>query len=163
MSKIVQHEIKDNLLIIDNKEYFPLGLSKIITGVENENRQEILKDEETGLNYSRNAVEGQEIFNLKNQKHHPWFILDLETGKRGWYPGCEIHGDVLGENINIYEAPNSDSNIIKSISEATVKILNLEDINAEPFDAGWYQIKYDAKKKIKKEYVTNLRYEDPFK
>ena len=68
MSKIVQHEIKDNLLIIDNKEYFPLGLSKIITGVENEDRQEILKDEETGLNYSRNAVEGQEIFNLKNQK-----------------------------------------------------------------------------------------------
>ena len=43
------------------------------------------------------------------------------------------------------------------------QILNLEDINAEPFDAGWYQIKYDVIGYIKKEYVTNLRYEDPFK
>jgi len=87
MAKVVLHPIRDNQLMINNKEFFGLNVSKVIVGVENSERTELLTDPNTGLNYSRTAVEGQEIYNISSQKHHPWFILDLETGSRGWYPG----------------------------------------------------------------------------
>lgn len=87
MAKVVLHQIRDNQLMVNNKEYFGLNITKVIVGVENPNKTEILTDENTGLNYSRTAVEGQEVYSISSQKHHPWFVLDLETGSRGWYPG----------------------------------------------------------------------------
>ena len=87
MAKIILHQINDNQLLINDKEFFGLNISKVIVGVENPDRTETLTDETTGTNYRRKAVEGQEIYNISTQKHHSWFILDLETGSRGWYPG----------------------------------------------------------------------------
>jgi hypothetical protein len=74
---IITHPIADNkLLIKDEKtgkieEYTCFGATKIIVGVENPERREILRDKETGLHYSRNAVEAVEIYNLKTQRHRP--------------------------------------------------------------------------------------------
>lgn len=81
-NKIVYHPIKDNSLRIENYEYTGLGLEKVIVGVENTDRTEIIVNNE-GYNEARTAVEAQEIYCLKTQKHRPWFILDLETGSRG--------------------------------------------------------------------------------
>ena len=107
-TKIVTHPIKDNSLIIENKEYTGLGVAKIVVGVENVNRTEIIVNND-GYNEARNAVEAQEIYCLKTQKHRPWFILDLETGSRGWFPGCIIRGTVEGTDVPIKKAPSDDS------------------------------------------------------
>lgn len=161
---IITHPIADNKLLIGSKEYEGLGVSKIILGVETSdpNRREIVQDPETGLNYSRTAVEAQEIYCLKTQKHRPWFILDLETGQHGWYPGCEIHGDILNDlEVAIKAAPTENSETLKYISKASVVILEIDTIDQEPYDAGWYKVLYDVEGYIKKEFITNLRYTDP--
>ena len=159
-TKIVTHPIKDNSLIIENKEYTGLGVAKIVVGVENVNRTEIIVNND-GYNEARNAVEAQEIYCLKTQKHRPWFILDLETGSRGWFPGCIIRGTVEGTDVPIKKAPSDDSDTWGVISKAVVKILDIRAIDEEPYDDGWYKILYDVEGYIKKEYITNLRYENP--
>jgi len=84
--KVVTHPISDNLLMTNNKETFILGAQKVIVGV-NSGQQEIATNPDTGLNYLRDRIDGQTVYDLSTQKHHPWFILDFETGDRGWYPG----------------------------------------------------------------------------
>lgn len=158
---IITHPIKDNKLIIDGKEYFGLGVEKIIVGVENPDRREILRDKATGYNYSRTAVEAQEIYCLKTQRHHPWFLIDFETGKHGWYPGCEIHGDLVDGVIQIRKAPNEEAEILSEVSKASVVILEIDTLDQEPYDKGWYKILYDVEGYVKKEFITNLRYADP--
>lgn len=160
--KVVQHTIKDNQLSINNKEYFGLNIDRIITGVENTDRQEILKDTTTGLNYSRNAVEGQEIYKLSSQKHHPWFVLDLETGSRGWYPGSIIRGTILGKNVEVKDSPAETSSTIGVVSTAEVELLNIDRIDQEPYDEGWYKIKYNIIGYVKKADISSIRYADPF-
>lgn len=92
MPNIKNHPIADNQLRIapkndnqtektqtDTKEYFGLGIAKIIVGVETQEidpatgelRREIITNENSGLNESRVAVESKEIYCLKTQKHHP--------------------------------------------------------------------------------------------
>lgn len=92
MPNIKNHPIADNQLRIvpkndnqaektqtDTKEYFGLGIAKIIVGVETQEidpatgdlRHEIITNENSGLNESRVAVEAKEIYCLKTQKHHP--------------------------------------------------------------------------------------------
>lgn len=161
--KVVQHTIKDNQLRINNKEYVGLDIEKVIVGVENTERQEIVQDPTSGLNYSRNAVEGQEVYKLSTQKHHPWFILDLETGSRGWYPGCIIRGDILGTDVAIKEEPNEESTTLGVATTAEVEILNIDAIDQEPYEAGWYKVKYNVTGYVKESEVSNLRYADPFK
>lgn len=164
---IITHPVNNNEIIREGKEVAVFGVSKIIVGIENQERREILQDEASGLNYSRTAVEALEIYSIKTQKHRPWFLLDLETGSRGWYPGCEIHGEVLvadGEEVLIKNAPRDDSEIVGRISKASsVVIKNLDAIDQEPYDEGWYKILYDVEGYIKKEFITNLRYADPNK
>lgn len=160
-SKVVKHTIKDNQLRIENKEYFPLNISKIVVGVENSDKTEIVKNPETGLNYAINAVEAQEIFNLKTQSHHPWFILDLETGSRGWFPGCHIHADIL-DIVDIKKEPSDESETLSTESNIIVRVLEIKDINEEPINKGWYKIKYIEEGYVKKEFLSNIRYEEPF-
>lgn len=160
-NKIVIHPIADNQLRIENSEYVGLGVTKIIVGVENPNEREIIVNPNTGLNEARNRVEAQEIYCLKTQRHRPWFILDLETGSRGWFPGCIIKGDVLGTDVPIKKAPTDDSETLEFISKASVRILDIEAIDQEPYEAGWHKILYDVEGYVKKEFITNLRYENP--
>ena len=162
VDNIITHPIADNRLVIEGIAYTGLEVSKTIVGVENPDRREIIQDKETGLNYSRNAVEAEEVYCLKTQKHSPWFILDLETGQNGWYPGCEIHGDIVdGLEVAIKEAPTDDSATLEHISKASVTILEIDTVDQEPYDKGWYKILYDVEGYIKKEFITNLRYADP--
>ena len=160
-NNIINHP-KDNSILYNGKECTCLGASQILVGVENLDRREILQDPETGMNYSRNAVEPQELYCLKTKKHSPWFILDLETGQNGWYPGCEIHGDIIQDvEVAIKEQPDESSKSLRSISNASVVIQEIDTIDQEPFDKGWYKVLYDVEGYIKKEYLTNLRYTDP--
>lgn len=64
----------DNIILMNGKEAHILGVSKLIHGEY---------DEEEG------SVKGKVYYNLSGQKHRHWFLLDLETGKRGLNPGSE--------------------------------------------------------------------------
>lgn len=160
-SKIVTHKIEDHQLRIENAEYIGLDLAKIIVGVENPNEREIITNPSTGLNEARNRVEAQEIYNFKTKKHGFWFVLDLETGSRGWFPGCIIKGDVLDEDIPLKQDPSDNSETLEYISKASLQILNIEAVDDEPDTEGWYKVLYDIKGYIKKDFITNLRYVDP--
>lgn len=149
-------------VLLDGKEATVLGAQQIIVGVENPNKREVLTDWASGYNYSRTAVEPQELYNLHVSKHSPWFILDLETGQHGWYPGCEIHGDIIdGTEVPIKEAPNENSATLELISKASVIILDIDTVDQEPFDKGWYRVLYNKEGYIRQDYIANLRYADP--
>ncbi len=47
------------------------------------------------------------------------------------------------------------------ISKASIRILDIRSINDEPYDGEWYKILHDVEGYIKKEFITNLRYENP--
>ena len=160
-SKIVTHEIRDNQLRIENVECIGLDIAKIIVGVENPTEREIITNPNTGLNEARNRVEAQEIYNFKTKKHGFWFMLDLETGARGWFPGCIIKGDILSLDVPLKQEPSETSETLEYISNASVQLLNLESIEDEPEIDGWYKVLYDIKGYIKKDFITNLRYVDP--
>jgi hypothetical protein len=68
---IITHSIINGKLMLDGKEGTILGAQKVIVGVENPDRREILTNPSSGLNYSRTAVEAQEIYCLQTQKHSP--------------------------------------------------------------------------------------------
>lgn len=169
-NNIVTHQTTNDKINISGNNYTGLGIDKIIVGVANAERREVVVDEQSGYNYARAAIEAKEIYNFRNTKRGSWFILDLETGARGpksWFPGCVIYGDTVdGIEVPIKQAPSEDSETLKSISKAGVQILNLTAINQEPYDeeyetAGWYRVLYDVQGYIKKEFLTNLRYVDP--
>ena len=160
-TKRVHHPIADNQLIIENNEYTGLGVAKIIVGVENPESRETLVDPVTGYKYARNTVETHEIYCLKTQKHRPWFILDLETGSRGWFPGCIINGDITGTDIPLKSAPSHESETLQILSTATVQILEIDAIDEEPFVEGWHKVLFDVEGYVEKKFITNLRYADP--
>ena len=161
-SNINGYSINDNSLVINGNDYIGLDVQKIIIGVEDPTQREIALDKETGYNYSRNLVEAKEIYNVRKKKHSPCFMLDLETGQHGWYPGCEIHGDVLEDVVaEIKQAPTDTAQTISTISKATVVILEIDTIDQEPYDKGWYKVLYDVEGYIKKDFITNIRYADP--
>jgi hypothetical protein len=160
-SKIVTHEIKDNQLRIENGDYIGLDLAKIIVGVENLNEREIITNPDTGLNEARNRIEAQEVYNFKTKKHGFWFVLDLETGSRGWFPGCIIKGDVLSVGIPIKQEPTDESETLETLSNASIQILDIESIKDDPEIDGWYKVYYTTKGYVRKEFITNLRYVDP--
>lgn len=64
----------DNRINIKGKEAIPIGVSEIRLGV---------------LNEDTDKVEGKVMYSLKEQKHRNWFLIDLETGKRGVNPGSK--------------------------------------------------------------------------
>lgn len=80
-----KHPIADNLIMSNNMETVLLGVERIDVGVPTDNM--IIKtDPETGQNYKVPEVVPQTVYSLKDQKHRAWFVLDLETGTRGWTP-----------------------------------------------------------------------------
>lgn len=101
--KIVQHPVKvgDNTIITGksgepNSETVLLGAEQVIVGVKS-GEKVIKTDPETGLNYETDEIIAQEIYSLAEKSHNPWFVLDLETGSRGWYPGKKEEADDTAE------------------------------------------------------------------
>ena len=86
--KVTKHPIacKDNLIMMHNRETVLLGAEEVHVGITTGN-EVIVTDPVTGFNQKVPEVVPQTIYSLKEQKHNAWFVLDLETGSRGWYPG----------------------------------------------------------------------------
>lgn len=99
-----------------------LGADKVFVGVENKNETEIAQNE-NGIKYERNKVEPVEIYNLNKQAHHCWFMLDLETGGRGWYPGAKEVVDIT--NATIYAENNDQSSVLAEAISGTYDKLDL--------------------------------------
>lgn len=159
----IDYSAEHSQIKINKHDYAILGAEQIIVGKANPDRQEIVKDAETGLNYSRNKVESYEIYNIAKRKSKNWFILDLETGSRGWYPGCEIHGAIKELTANVYLQPNEESDVVTTLVNSLVKVLDAADIKQLAAD-DWYHIAFgNVIGYVKKEYISDLKYSDPFK
>lgn len=89
--KITQHEIKDNLIMVNNRETVLLGADKVIVGVDSGETEirTVTDSEGNKFNYETKKIDAQVIYDRSKIKHSSWFVLDLETGTRGWYPGKE--------------------------------------------------------------------------
>lgn len=78
--------VDDNLIMVNNKETVLLGAERVDVGVKT-GETVIKTDPLTGFNYKDEEVITKTVYDLSKQKHNNWFVLDLETGSRGWYPG----------------------------------------------------------------------------
>ena len=149
MTEVIIHKIGDNQLMIDNKEFFGLNVPRVIVGVQNE---------QTGEAY------GQEVYNLKTQKHHPWFILALETGSRGWCPGKLLYCNIIG-TVDVKEQPNESSATLFQLTNAAVIIISTQSKeqikHMKP--EWWIKIKADQEGYIQIKDIdkNSLRYEVP--
>ena len=162
MSKI-DYSAGSSQIKINGHDYEVLGAQQIIVGKANPESQEIVKDAETGLNYSRNRVESYEVYNIAKKRPKNWFILDLETGSRGWYPGCEIHGAIKELAANVHTQPNEESEVTTALVNSLVKVLDATDIKQLAAEK-WYHIAFgNVVGYVKKEYISDLKYSDPFK
>jgi hypothetical protein len=167
-NEIITHSIGDNKLIIADREtgepveYIGLGVDRIITGIENPNRREILTDPISGYNYSRNAVEAQEIYNSKTKKRGNWFILELCTGQYGWFPGCEIRADTTTIGTLLYKEPSTDSDVLYTFEEnSSVEIIDILNLEQMPENSNWRKVKYLTEGYIEASKLTNFRYAKP--
>ena len=136
--KISKHEAEEP------KNYTPiapLGLQKIYVGDED-------------------AQGVHEIYDFNKQKRSCWFILDLETGSHGWFPGCIIKGTVQG-TAEIKAAPDESAGVLELISDTSVEVLEIDAVDQEPFIPGWYKVKHIATGYVQKNAISNLRYEKP--
>lgn len=85
----------DSSIIVNGKEYFPLGITNALVATKDK--------------------QAKEYFNAKAQrhkmkaKHSAWFILDLETGGRKIYPGCKRYGTVIAADSEyMFMFPEAD-------------------------------------------------------
>lgn len=67
MSKI-DYSAGSSQIKINKHDYEVFGVQQIIVGKANAESQEIVKDAETGLNYSRNKVESYEVYNIAKKR-----------------------------------------------------------------------------------------------
>lgn len=169
----ITRAVGENALLIkkddesESKEYVGLDVDRIIVGVETDEvdadgnqRREIVTNS-LGLNEARVAVEAQEIYNAATRRRRNWFMLDLETGRRGWFPGCVVKGDLLSDT-ELYGAPSDAASVIETISAGTtVTLLDVDTIDQEPLYDGWYRILHDTQGYVKKDKVSNIRYDSP--
>ena len=168
-NELITHPIGDNKITIYNpqtgetNEYIGIGLDRIIVGVENPDKRELLKDPASGYNYSRNAVEAYEIYNRKTQQRkRNWFVLELCTGQHGWFPGCEIHADILQDKVKLYKEPSLESEILYNFTSGTIvsviDVLNLQQTHETP---GWRRVKFLTEGYVEESMLSNFRYATP--
>jgi len=146
----------------DSVQTVLFGAERVDVGI-NSGKKEIAKDKESGLNYERDAIDGKTIYNLRNQEKKCFFVLDLETGKRGknsWYPGAIRIADINGKNIDIKSEKSETSQTIITVSNVTVKILDVEYDDAKNI---WYKVDYNAfVGYVRNTYIKDVRYSDPY-
>lgn len=158
-----QYQIK-----IENKDYTALGISKVITGVENPNETEIIQvyspADDRILNKSRNKVEAQEIYDIGHRRKN-WFMLDLETGRGcedSWYPGCVVLATVIGPRIPVKAEPTYDSATLEELTNAIVILQDTHYLPENMEELGdWCKVKFTQVGYIESRYLMNIRYGDP--
>ena len=165
---VITKNIGDNKLVKSDstdkskaKEYFGINVPKVFKGVEDTSNQEIVKTDEGFI--KRNVIESQAVYDIAKQKHHNWFILDLETGKRGYFPGCIIVGNTTEECVLYDKDTNEEITTIPQNS--VVKILNIDTIKDDPPKDGegeyHYIVEWTPDIGYVKRLLKNIRYHDP--
>ena len=76
---IALREATDSRLMVNGKEYFPLNVRHALLATS--------------------PSQAREYYSKKTQFHHPWLILDLETGGRGAYPGCRRFAETTEDTV----------------------------------------------------------------
>lgn len=139
-SHIDTKRVDDNYIMINGKEYFSLSITNVV------------KAESESV--------AKENFNKKTQKHHPWFILDLETGGRKLYPGCKLYASTAGENVPIKESRSDYADTIIELAKG-IEIEILERFSrGNPY---WYMCKYESGGEsfegyVRESLIENLEY-----
>lgn len=159
-NNIVQHEVGNTIIITGkkgepNKETLMLGASMVSVGAKTGN-QTIQTDKETGLKYQTDEIQAKVLYKLSEQKRSTWFAIDLETGGRGWYPGCISWGVVEKADVKAYDDDLSETLI--TVSDSQIQILDVLD----NLPRQWYKARYnDIVGYVKKSAVTNIIYKNP--
>lgn len=157
---IVQHEVGNTMIITGkkgepNKETIMLGAEMVTVGVKTGN-QTIKTDAETGLKYQTDEIKAQVIYKLSEQKRSTWFIIDFETGGRGWYPGCVSWGEVEKADIKAYDDDLSET--LATVSDSRIQILDVLD----NLPRQWYNVRYnDIVGYVKKSAIKKIVYKNP--
>lgn len=140
---INEHPIGDNLIMQNNHQVELLGAERVAVGVRN----------------NMNGVDGKIVYDLSSQQHKNWFVLDFETGGRGWFPGSRTMCTVVGDSssvVNIKADEDLESETVAQVYGGT----DLEIITIiSPNTIKWYYVKYnDIFGYLQSTYVTNIRY-----
>lgn len=133
--------IGDSSIMINGKEYFALNTTNVL--------------------HATSKNEAKEVFNKKKQEHHPWIILDLETGGRTYYPGCTMWATTNVDMAMIKSARNDSSDTLIALVKG-IKIQILERYSQG--NPNWYMCKYstddtDYEGYIRVTSVTDIQYE----
>ncbi len=159
--EIKTHPINSNTIVCENSETVLLGAEIVKVGI-NTGEKTVVTDSITGYKSIQDKIEGQTVYELRTQKHRPWFVLDLETGSRGWYPGCLIYAEIIGQEVEVKEEESVDSTTLKIVPQGTkVKILNVLDGTNTLV---WYFIECeDVQGYVRTNLISNIQYVDPIK
>lgn len=133
--------VGDNSIMINGKEYFALSTTNIL--------------------YANSKSEAKEVFNKKKQEHHPWLILDLETGGRTYYPGCKMYATINVDMGMIKSARNDSSSTVIALSKG-IRLQILERFSQG--NPNWYMCRYvnedhEYDGYIRTKSVTDIQYE----
>lgn len=133
--------VGDNYIMINGKEYFALNTTNVL--------------------YANSKNEAKEVFNKKKQEHHPWLILDLETGGRTYYPGCKMYATINVDMGMIKSARNDSSSTVIALGKG-IRIQILERFSQG--NPNWYMCKYVNEESIYEGYirvtsVADIQYE----
>lgn len=143
----------------NGRETVLLGAERVTVGVDT-GEKEIAKDKLSGYNYERNKIEAKTIYDLSAQRKKCFFVLDLETGTRGWYPGSVRVCDINGYYVPIKKEKSDDSETVITVSNVTAKVLDLEYDDSKQI---WYKLYYNSNVGyVKNSYISNVRYVDPY-
>lgn len=159
----VEHEIGDNIVLTNKKPdslnitTVLLGADKVTVGVPS-GKKGIKVDPVTGANYLGEIIDSQEVYNIHKQNHSNWFVLDLETGGRGWYPGSKQIVDVIVETAYIKsDADDSSETLAQVVNNDRLDVINDEIRNK----VRWYVVKFNGIiGYIKASYVSVVKYVD---
>lgn len=134
----------DNIIKINGKNYYAINLESVIKA---RSANSPIEDK------VKNATE---IFNAKKQWHKNWFILDLETGSRGIYPGCKLMSKTVSNDVPIHSVRNDNSEIVIHLLDENLDVEILERYSqGNPY---WYYCKYTDNNNV--EYVGYTRVEN---
>lgn len=113
-----------------------LGADSVKVGVAESAQKEV-----NGSVVAIQTTAGKTIYDSSAVKKNGWFILDLETGSRGWYPGGEAYGIINdGHVVEIKEEAIATSARKTVFTGGEIKILDTLDANYKK--TLWYRVQY---------------------
>ena len=146
---IILDRCGDNCIKMNGKEYFGLRAQNVIVGISNGSQPK--PGQITPV-----TDQGKEFYNPQKQAHSPWFLLDLETGGRGKYPGSHLYGVTAFPDVVVLADRNDNAEIIGKVLRKGTRAEIIEDCD----NIYWYHCAFDnVTGYLRVENLENIHYE----